>query len=96
MHPETALAVPDPGKDQAEARLIGLVLDGVTSKHSLRSYRTGLKQFFAWIAVAGASTGRANDKHVNYQYDWQGDVISVGSTGAATLQYTYTRYPLCF
>ncbi|RXH54067.1 tyrosine-type recombinase/integrase [Granulicella sibirica] len=34
-----------------------LVLDGVTSGHSRRSYRTGLARFFAWIRVAGQGTG---------------------------------------
>jgi site-specific recombinase XerD len=31
-----------------EAKLIGLVLDGVTSLHSRRAYEKGLRQFFAW------------------------------------------------
>ena len=37
-----------------EARLISLVLDGVTSEHSRRSYRTGLVGFFAWVRTSGA------------------------------------------
>ncbi len=38
-----------------EARLIALVLDGVTSDHSRRSYRTGLAAFFAWVRSSGAA-----------------------------------------
>jgi len=37
--------------ESSQARLIALVLDGVTSEHSRRSYRTGLKAFFGWIRV---------------------------------------------
>jgi integrase/recombinase XerD len=37
----------------SEARLIALVLDGVTSEHSRRSYKTGLTAFFAWIRASG-------------------------------------------
>ena len=52
MAPELALAAPpqDSTADARanEARLIALVLDGVTSEHSRRSYRTGLAAFFAW------------------------------------------------
>src|SRR5260370_11931460 len=40
-----------------EAQLIALVLHGVTSVHSRRSYRTGLEAFFAWIRVSGAGPG---------------------------------------
>ncbi len=36
-----------------EARLIALVLDGVTSEHSRRSYRAGLARFFAWFRMEG-------------------------------------------
>jgi site-specific recombinase XerD len=35
-------------RDLLEAKLIGLVLDGVTSLHSRRAYEKGLRQFFAW------------------------------------------------
>lgn len=34
---------------EVEARLTGLVLDGVTSEHSKRSYRKSLALFFAWL-----------------------------------------------
>jgi integrase/recombinase XerD len=37
-----------------EAQMIDLVLNGVTSVHSRRSYRTGLTGFFSWIRVSGA------------------------------------------
>jgi integrase/recombinase XerD len=37
-----------------EARMIDLVLNGVTSVHSRRSYKTGLTAFFTWIRVSGA------------------------------------------
>ena len=40
--------------ESSQARLIALVLDGVTSQHSRRSYRTGLTAFFAWIRISGA------------------------------------------
>lgn len=36
----------------SEARLIALVLDGVTSAHSRRSYRTGLAAFFAFVRAS--------------------------------------------
>jgi integrase len=35
--------------DPSEARLLDLALNGVTSEHSRRSYRTGLVTFFAWV-----------------------------------------------
>ncbi len=35
-------------RDPIEAKLIGLVLDGVTSLHSRRAYEKGLRQFFTW------------------------------------------------
>ena len=44
----------DPG---FEARLIDLVLNGVTSLHSRRSYRTGLKAFFTWTRVSISESG---------------------------------------
>ena len=34
--------------------MIDLVLNGVTSVHSKRSYKTGLTAFFTWIRVSGA------------------------------------------
>ncbi len=37
-----------PGEVPGEARLIGMVLDSVTSAHSRRSYEKGLRLFFAW------------------------------------------------
>ena len=37
-----------------EARMIDLVLNGVTSVHSRRSYKTGLIAFVTWIKVSGA------------------------------------------
>ena len=44
-----------PAEGGSEARLIALVLDGVTSEHSRRSYRTGLTGFFAWIPLSGSN-----------------------------------------
>ncbi len=51
------LALQSPPQENAlnEARLISLVLDGVTSEHSRRSYRTGLVGFFAWIRTSGSA-----------------------------------------
>ena len=46
-----------PGSAEVEAELIRLVLDGVTSIHSRRSYRTGLEAFFAWIRCLGSKPG---------------------------------------
>jgi hypothetical protein len=46
-----------PVSTEVEAQLIALVLHGVTSVHSRRSYRTGLEGFFAWIRVSGAGPG---------------------------------------
>ena len=37
-----------------ESQMIDLVLNGVTSVHSRRSYKTGLTAFFTWIKVSGA------------------------------------------
>lgn len=34
---------------------MALVLDGVTSDHSRRSYRTGLVAFFAWVRSSGSA-----------------------------------------
>lgn len=34
-----------------EAQLIAQVLDGVTSDHSRRFFRTGLAAFFAWVVL---------------------------------------------
>ena len=39
----------------SEARLIDLVLHGVISVHSRRSYKTGLTAFFTWVRVSGAA-----------------------------------------
>ncbi len=49
------LALPDHEHTapDAKAHLIALVLDGVTSPHSRRSYRTGLAAFFSWTHTAG-------------------------------------------
>ncbi len=35
-------------RDPLEAKLIGMVLDGVNSLHSRRAYEKGLRQFFVW------------------------------------------------
>jgi integrase/recombinase XerD len=47
----------EPGSADVESRLIRLVLDGVTSMHSRRSYRTGLEAFFAWIRSLDSKPG---------------------------------------
>ncbi len=52
MHQESTLSAPNSGEQAAEARLIALVLDTVTSEHSRRSYRTGLVRFFSWIRTS--------------------------------------------
>ena len=63
-----------------EARLIALVLDGVTSEHSRRSYRTGLAAFFAWIRASESSP--AFSRALVQQY--RAAQIAVG-TSASTL-----------
>ena len=45
------------GEGAGEARVMALVLDGVTSEHSRRSYRAGLTRFFAWMRMAGQGSG---------------------------------------
>ncbi len=47
FHSLAPLPVGQDAADQFEAWLIGLVLDGVTSLRSRRSYEKGLRQFFA-------------------------------------------------
>ena len=56
-----ALAIDPHYSEEADgqAELIALVLDGVTSVHSRRSYRTGLEQFFAWIPREAPAFSRA-------------------------------------
>jgi integrase/recombinase XerD len=49
MENELQIGVPEPKAAGRQAELIALVLNGVTSAHSRRSYRTGLERFFAWI-----------------------------------------------
>ena len=39
---------------ETEARLLALVLNGVTSEHSRRSYRISLVRFFLWIRASAA------------------------------------------
>ena len=54
MSQETAISVLNPEETTSEAQLIALVLDGVTSEHSRRSYRTGLVRFFDWVRSSGS------------------------------------------
>ena len=57
MSTDTSISVlnaAEQASESSQARLIALVLDGVTSQHSRRSYRTGLTAFFAWIRISGA------------------------------------------
>ena len=61
-----ALQVRSAGNPDSEARLIDLVLNGVTSIHSRRSYQTGLTALFGWIRVSGA--GPAFTKALVQQY----------------------------
>ncbi|MGI4827216.1 MAG: tyrosine-type recombinase/integrase [Janthinobacterium lividum] len=55
MSREAALSVTDTAEQAFEARLLALVLNGVTSVHSRRSYRTSLVRFFAWIRTSGSA-----------------------------------------
>ena len=55
MAQELALPPAPEGNVTQEAQLIALVLDGVTSVHSRRSYRTGLVRFFDWMRSSGAA-----------------------------------------
>ena len=52
MSQEIAISVVDTQEPSPEAQLIALVLNGVTSEHSRRSYRTGLERFFAWFRAS--------------------------------------------
>ncbi len=52
MSQETSISVPAGQGTTSEARLIALVLDGVTSAHSRRAYRTGLERFFSWFRAS--------------------------------------------
>ncbi len=54
MSTELALQPQPVPPNDTEAHLIALVLDGVTSQHSRRSYRTGLAAFFAWGRASGS------------------------------------------
>ena len=45
---------------ETEARLLALVLNGITSEHSRRSYRTSLVRFFLWVRTSGALGGPPN------------------------------------
>ncbi len=52
MNSQTAISVLSTSEQTSQSSrtsLIALVLDGVTSEHSRRSYRTGLERFFGWI-----------------------------------------------
>ena len=55
MAQELALRHESDENIRREAQLIALVLDGVTSDHSRRSYRTGLVAFFTWVRASGAA-----------------------------------------
>lgn len=64
----------------AQARLLALVLDGVTSAHSRRAYRTGLIAFFAW--VRGREAGASFTKAMVQEY--RADLVS-GGLAASTV-----------
>lgn len=59
MNNALAIHPPEPQAADRQAELIALVLDGVTSVHSRRSYRTGLQQLFAWIPREAPTFSRA-------------------------------------
>ncbi|MGI4831209.1 MAG: tyrosine-type recombinase/integrase [Janthinobacterium lividum] len=54
MSQETGISVVGTAEQAFEARLLALVLNGVTSVHSRRSYRTSLLRFFTWIRTSGS------------------------------------------
>ncbi|AXC15959.1 phage integrase family protein (plasmid) [Acidisarcina polymorpha] len=66
MTPEREIELQPPGNRPSEAFLIDLVVNGVTSEHSRRSYTTGLRAFFTWIRIFGA--GPAFTKALVQQY----------------------------
>ena len=80
FNPSKSRLHPDPENLLQEAQLIALVLDGVTSEHSRRSYRTGLVAFFAWIRTSGS--GPAFTRALVQQY--RAEQISAGMS-ASTL-----------
>ena len=53
MSRELAIQSPIDHEGSSDEGLIALVLNGVTSDHSRRSYRTGLLQFFGWMRATG-------------------------------------------
>ena len=63
MSPETALSLTagqgSASDPETEARLLALVLNGVTSPHSRRSYRTSLLRFFLWARCGRAHFSKA-------------------------------------
>lgn len=63
-------------KPISEAGLIALVLDGVTSEHSRRSYRTGLTRFFEWVRVCGAGTAFSKALVQQYRASLIGEGLS--------------------
>ena len=52
---ELQIALQEPSGANRQADLIALVLDGVSSAHSRRSYRTALERFFQWIPQTGGA-----------------------------------------
>lgn len=80
MSAELQLSAPEQQTADRQAELIALVLDGVTSAHSRRSYRTGLERFFAWIPNSG--TGPTFSRALVQQY--RAYLLEVG-TSPATL-----------
>ena len=45
-------------EQETEARLLALVLNGITSAHPRRSYRTSLLRFFPWLRTSAVLGGR--------------------------------------
>lgn len=76
---ETVLSIRNPQETTSEARLIDLVLDGVTSEHSRRSYRTGLVRFFGWVRSSGLDPAFTKALVVQYRSLLLADSLSSAS-----------------
>ncbi len=68
--PDTLARLPGPSeaRDLLEVKLIGMVLDGVTSLHSRRAYEKGLRLFFAWCREQSRDQPRAFSKALANAY----------------------------
>ena len=79
MSQESSISILNPGEQASEARLIELVLNGVTSGHSRRSYRTGLVRFFGWVRSSGSASAFSKAMVGEYRSVLLADGLSAAS-----------------